>query len=1012
MLINRVISGVSRFAKIRKDRVISEKLGKSKLNYKNILTIGLQMDIEKGLEIAEQLLNRTLKPLEALIFQESWKGRQGKKYKEIADTYPCSEGHVNDVASDLWNLLSRSLGKKVNKSNFRRELENQARSHSAEVPQPQEQEENVSDNFDFVGREEASANSTAENELDELIQKARFFQVLPDSIEEAYKAMKAIPSVIEEIEKCKIQHLYLQEKKLKGTSEWTEEENLKSLERKLTPEGLTPQELKDLLSNDTQLNLQIIEDFFTRLPLEKQPFITICITLKLDWKKLIDKDFLRVLVLEVPVIRALRFNKILELCGKLQILYISQPIELDELYVYVNILNEPPSYQWLDFSDLPQVYNPQTHEFDRLSLGQVSQSGIPGLLAVENHHKLMVLGKPGAGKSTFLKYLALQSNQGWLEFYRVPIFIGLKTFTDEAQKIGEFDLFKYIFKEFISCGVTESLRLETLLVYGRAIILLDGLDEVTKEYEDKVLECINTFFNTYSTNKFVITCRIAAKKYRFSGFKDIEIADFNLEQIEMFATNWFSAVANTSKEDGLINANQFINQLNSPENQSLQALAVTPILLTLTCLAFKNKLQFPSNRTLLYKKGIEALLENWDASRGVKRDDAYRKLSIEQKIELLIKIAANTFENSRYFFGKDEIQYEIAEFLCTLNDASSNSATLQEDSRAVLESIEAQHGLLVERAQEVYSFSHLTFQEYFTARKVKKTVDIFDINIRELLTNITDKRWHEVFTLVTDMHWNAPQLKFLKENIDEIIISDKSRELQDFLLCINCKSNPLKVPYKKITVRAFYFVLAYDLTFNASLTNITDWTYVGSIDNEFAQDINLSSNLTDAHIFSNTLDFAIDLNLVHKIKIALAKAPIDSLSLSRNCDHNPKLKQLLMQLGSQLPQLPTSDEDEECDLTDYDETTDYEQWWKVNGQAWTEQLREVIIEHRNIGHNWQFSDIHTEELLRQYYYANKLLINCLNSASKAKTITPKTRSHIEETLLLPIAEIKKLTPQD
>jgi hypothetical protein len=118
------------------------------------------MDVKEGLELAEQLVGRTLKPLEIDIFEESWKGREGKKYREIAETYPCREGHVNDVASDLWKLLSKALGKKVIKSNFRRELEKRSRSHSAEVPQPQEeaQEETVSKNTDFVGREEAIAH--------------------------------------------------------------------------------------------------------------------------------------------------------------------------------------------------------------------------------------------------------------------------------------------------------------------------------------------------------------------------------------------------------------------------------------------------------------------------------------------------------------------------------------------------------------------------------------------------------------------------------------------------------------------------------------------------------------------------------------------------------------------------------------------------------------------------------------------------------------------------------------
>jgi predicted NACHT family NTPase len=62
-----------------------------------------------------------------------------------------------------------------------------------------------------------------------------------------------------------------------------------------------------------------------------------------------------------------------------------------------------------------------------------------------------------------------------------------------------------------------------------------------------------------------------------------------------------------------------------------------------------------------------------------------------------------------------------------------------------------------------------------------------------------------------------------------------------------------------------------------------------------------------------------------------------------------------------------------------------------------------MIEHRNIGHNWQFSK-QQKELLQQYYYANLLLVDCLNNNSD---VIPAVRSHIEETLLLPIAEIEK-----
>ncbi|OUL25463.1 hypothetical protein BV378_15460 [Nostoc sp. RF31YmG] len=79
------------------------------------------------------------------------------------------------------------------------------------------------------------------------------------------------------------------------------------------------------------------------------------------------------------------------------------------------------------------------------------------------------------------------------------------------------------------------------------------------------------------------------------------------------------------------------------------------------------------------------------------------------------------------------------------------------------------------------------------------------------------------------------------------------------------------------------------------------------------------------------------------------------------------------------------------------------QWRQTNGQPWTEQLRAIIIEHRNIGHDWQFTDSQ-EEMLQQYYDANKLLIDCLNSECY---ISREVRQQIEETLLLPIESLTK-----
>jgi predicted NACHT family NTPase len=50
----------------------------------------------------------------------------------------------------------------------------------------------------------------------------------------------------------------------------------------------------------------------------------------------------------------------------------------------------------------------------------------------------------------------------------------------------------------------------------------------------------------------------------------------------------------------------------------------------------------------------------------------------------------------------------------------------------------------------------------------------------------------------------------------------------------------------------------------------------------------------------------------------------------------------------------------------------------IHGQAWIEAIKICDDSHRNIGHDWQFSE-QQKNCLKQYYDANKLLVDCLNS---------------------------------
>ncbi|MEH2204934.1 MAG: hypothetical protein V7K53_12780 [Nostoc sp.] len=107
----------------------------------------------------------------------------------------------------------------------------------------------------------------------------------------------------------------------------------------------------------------------------------------------------------------------------------------------------------------------------------------------------------------------------------------------------------------------------------------------------------------------------------------------------------------------------------------------------------------------------------------------------------------------------------------------------------------------------------------------------------------------------------------------------------------------------------------------------------------------------------------------------------------------PKTKKALLELRKKLPIVSNKKL--------------FHKWWKTNRLSWIEQFKTVMIQYHNIAPKWQLS-VQQKELLKQYYDANKLLLECLKSDCY---VSREVRQQIEDTLLLPIAEIKQRQQQ-
>lgn len=454
-------------------------------------------------------------------------------------------------------------------------------------------------------------------------------------------------------------------------------------------------------------------------------------------------------------------NRLLERVGTTLLLGYPKPISIENIYTDVHILTKLSAKRRFKFDDLKNI--PYDFQPDGKPPKRVRAEDV-----VENSKRVFILGKPGAGKTTFLKHLAILACRGKIE--KTPIYVSLKEWADSGKDIHDF-----IEAQFAICGFPAAKDfIKAVFGSGDALILLDGLDEVNQEGTARIgmIHALENLAAQYPDCTFCLTCRIAAVDYSFTQFTYIEIADFSPEQKLQFVKKWYGG-----HEDNL---ETFQKEWNKSDNKGLHDLAQTPLLLALLCLVFDELLHFPKRRVELYEEALDALLKKWDSSRGISRSETYRRLSLGRKKQLLSRIAASNFQAERYLMRKEALAAEVTNFLHLLPRENSDTDI---DPESIILAIESQHGLLVERAHRIYSFSHLTLQEYFTAKYIVDHIGRMGVVQSLLEQAINHPRWREVALMCSSMQGDATTFleMFAKRLWDVVSIDEPLNELISIL---------------------------------------------------------------------------------------------------------------------------------------------------------------------------------------------------------------------------------------
>jgi predicted NACHT family NTPase len=345
-----------------------------------------------------------------------------------------------------------------------------------------------------------------------------------------------------------------------------------------------------------------------------------------------------------------------------------------------------------------------------------------------------LVGNPGSGKTTTLRHLAVSLAKG--ERIRgkryIPLFLSVRDLTVQAQSI---ETAAVQFLEWLDV-VEAPAVLRALLEAGDLAILLDGIDEADRPIRLKLLREISKIREQYSSALVCISGRPYTLSTALPGFQKWETLPLTAtERLDLIKT-WYQAV-DPAKGEKLL--------AECADDPGLLDLGTNPLLLSIVCALYYNDLKIPDEPDELYARTIEGLLGAWDAFRNIARETPIRDFSVRRRAVLMSWLAATMFERGKLAFSARDV--DDTRVLVRFAD-STHTPVLPADE--LLTSLYNDFGILIERAPGLFSFSHLTFQEYLTAQYI---VD----NRREiqLLRRRRDQTWAEVIRLVAKMLPNA-----------------------------------------------------------------------------------------------------------------------------------------------------------------------------------------------------------------------------------------------------------------
>jgi len=411
-----------------------------------------------------------------------------------------------------------------------------------------------------------------------------------------------------------------------------------------------------------------------------------------------------------------------------------------------------------------------------MDFGLLEELGRQGLLLAEQRSRLrlertapaisaerlveqkrsVILGAPGSGKTTLMSYFAVRLAQGQED--RLPILIRIRDWALQPQ-MSLLDYLRYFAEKRLQTKTLPRGFFEHWLDAGKALILLDGLDEVADEAKRYALvEQIECFLGQErnARNPAIITSRPAGYRRDFlktAEFPHYELLAFDNGQMQEFVDRWYE-----SREPDPVEREQRKQSLRKAfeGSERIKRLASNPLLLTIMVLIHRYQAVLPKDRHKLYDEAVKTLLLSWDANKELTYQAKLEYLKLDDLRRLMEQVAywihthgSTGDEEGGTLIDQAELIHQLSQDIKALKSIELYQA--REEAKRFLVFIRERTGLMNEQGEDCYAFVHKTFQEYLCAQEIiyqADNEDEFEIVLRHVQSHLHDQHWREVLLLL------------------------------------------------------------------------------------------------------------------------------------------------------------------------------------------------------------------------------------------------------------------------